>query len=151
LRITVATSVIPWDLLYVAYYRLLELDQAVINLVASGFPAVVESFHQRHLLAIDQHRHPSVLVRLVFRLEMVSPIVCKASNVKYTFSPVPLTRNQIEAAFVVRHYFNLAGEQVHFGRWFTLVGMTDLQITLRLNSALSFLPDSPHFSFGFLE
>jgi len=95
---------------------------------------VLEGLGERLFLAVDQHRHPRLLVVLVFGLEVIGPIVA----------------DQVEALLLVRHRLDLARQQIDARRWLGLIRMANVQKTVFGYSTTSLLPHPPHFAFALL-
>jgi len=66
-------------------------------------------------------------------------------------SEATLTAYEIEAALVIRHQLDLAGQQVHSRGRLVLVRVADIEVALRLHGASPLLPHSPHLALTFLQ
>ena len=132
-RATIAALVIAGEVLNVANDGFLQLHESWTHLlVIAGL--VLETLRQRFLLAVNQHGHPSFLVRLVFSLEVIRSVVA----------------DEVEAALVIWHRLDLTRQKIHSSWRFRFVSMANIKETVFGDSAATFLPNTTNFSLAFL-
>jgi len=69
----------------------------------------------------------------------------------YNSYSASLTADKIKPALVIRHRFDLAGEQIYACWRLRLVGMEDVKKTIAGDPASSFLPNATHLALALLE
>lgn len=130
---TIAALVIARKILDVSDDGLLQLHQAWTHLLMmTGI--VLERFRESFLLAVDQNRHPSLLISFVFSLKVIRSIIAY----------------QVEASLIVRHRLDLACKKIHARRWLRLVSMTNVEKTVFGHATTALLPNTSNLSFALL-